>query len=457
MNLQISYGEAFDRLSILEIKQTQIQDPTKQAHIQRELQAYQHLQDLYQTSKYDLFYKLLRFVNQTIWDDTNLVKQLHVQDHNYAILAAKIFDYNQYRFRLKTLLHQVHQDNHIAQEQKSYATQSIVLQCDNINHDVFYAQLIAATLFFDQVELSTQSTYAFRFDPQIHAVLFPNISLTDKPGSNPNLMSHPPFHDLYHAIYLFYNQHLQPILHPMVYVAGGLLGDFVHQLSVIHETYQKTGRRGILYLSDQHGDKFRHGNNKAYQELAPLLQVQPYIHSFHRCETPPQHFDVNLSAWRQSPLLYKANWRTIFETLYKIPWASSPWLQLQLPPISYLQDKILVNHSLHRWGNAERYRQQLQSYDPSKIIFVGFQAEEYQTFLDKTQCSIPFYQCHDIFAMVHAIQSCKQFIGNLSSPLAIAYALHKPCITLLPHGCDGDKAHSYGLDNHVPFTQFLYP
>ncbi len=453
MNLEISYGEAFDRLSILEIKQTQIQDSAKQVHIQRELQAYKPLQDLYQTPTYFLFYKLLRFVNQSIWDDTNIVKQLHVQDHNYAIFAARIFDSNQYRFRLKTILNQLHNDT--IQEQKSYATESIILQYDNINQDVFYAQLITASLFFDQVELSTQSTYGFHFNPQLHATLFPNISLTDKPGVDP--IRYAPFHTLYTSVYLFYNQHLQAHLHPILYVAGGLLGDFVHQLSVIHETYKQTGRRGILYLSDQHGDKFRHGNNKAFQELAPLLQDQPYIHSFQRCETPPQHFDINLSAWRQSPLLYKANWRTIFESLYKIPWASSPWLQCTLPPISHLEDKILVNHSLHRWGNVEHYRQLLQTYDPSKILFIGFQAEEYQTFLDKTQCSIPFYHCKDISAMVHAIQSCKQFIGNLSSPLAIAYALHKPCITLLPHGYDGDKAHSYGLENHLPFTKFVYP
>jgi len=453
MNLQISYGEAFDRLSILEIKQTHIQDAEKQSHIQRELQAYKHLQDLYQTSKYFLFYKLLRFVNQTIWDDTNIVKQLHIQDHNYAIFASKIFDYNQYRFRLKMILNQLHKDT--IQEQKSYATESIVLQYENINQEVFYGQLIAASLAFDHVELSTQSTYAFRFDPQIHTTFFPNITLTDKPGTNP--MGYAPFHTLYTSVYVFYNQHLQMHLHPIIYVAGGLLGDFVHQLSVIHETYQQTNRRGVLYLSEKHGDKFRHGNDQAYQELLPLLQVQPYIHSFHVCETPPPHFDVNLSAWRQSPLLYNANWRTIFESLYNIPWASSPWLQLQLPQITYLQDKILISHSLHRYGDCGKYQTLLQSCDPSKLLFIGFQVEEYQSFLDKTQCSIPFYHCKDIFSMTHAIQSCAQFVGNLSSPLAIAYALHKPCITLLPHGCDGDKVHSLGLDKHLSFTQFLYP
>ncbi len=451
MNIQISYGEAFDRLSILEIKQTHIQDPNKLQHVQRELQAYKHLQDLYNTSKYYLFYKLLYFVNQTIWDDTNIIKQINIQDHNYAIIASKIFDYNMYRFRLKTILNNLHND--ATQEQKSYVQESIVLQYENINREVFYGQLLTASLLYDHVSLSSSSTYGFDFDPTIHVSFFPNISLTHQPGINPQ--QYHKFNTLYTEVYVFYNQHLQHFLFPITYVAGGLLGDFIHQLSVIHEIYKQTQRRGILYLSDKHGDNFRHGNDKAYQELLPLLQLQPYIHSFQIYNNQP--FQVNLSGWRQSNLLYNTHWYNIFSSLYNIPWAQSPWLSFQYPPIYSLQDKILVSHSLHRWGDINAYKIWLRSYDPSKLLFIGFQLEEYQTFLDKTQLSIPFYHCKDIFSMVHAIASCSHFIGNLSSPLTFAYALHKPCTTLLPHGCDGDRTHFRGLEAHMPFVQFIHP
>ena len=40
---------------------------------------------------------------------------------------------------------------------------------------------------------------------------------------------------------------------PILYVSGGLLGDFINQLSVINEKYLETGRKGILYIAP-HGD-----------------------------------------------------------------------------------------------------------------------------------------------------------------------------------------------------------
>ena len=34
------------------------------------------------------------------------------------------------------------------------------------------------------------------------------------------------------------------------YIAGGLFGDFFHQLSVIKEKYMQTGKKGILYIAN---------------------------------------------------------------------------------------------------------------------------------------------------------------------------------------------------------------
>jgi len=44
---------------------------------------------------------------------------------------------------------------------------------------------------------------------------------------------------------------------PIIYKASGLLGDFILQLSVIAENYYKTGRKGILYISNE--EPFRFG------------------------------------------------------------------------------------------------------------------------------------------------------------------------------------------------------
>ena len=44
----------------------------------------------------------------------------------------------------------------------------------------------------------------------------------------------------------------------VIYISGGLLGDFFHQLSIINENYIKTNKKGILYIADI-GDTFRSG------------------------------------------------------------------------------------------------------------------------------------------------------------------------------------------------------
>ena len=47
------------------------------------------------------------------------------------------------------------------------------------------------------------------------------------------------------------------------YLSGGLLGDFIFQLSVILENYIATGKKGILYISNK-GEEFRFGLENTY-------------------------------------------------------------------------------------------------------------------------------------------------------------------------------------------------
>ena len=66
---------------------------------------------------------------------------------------------------------------------------------------------------------------------------------------------------------------------PITYVSGGLLGDFINQLSIIQETYQKTGRKGFLFVSDR-GDKFRFGLQKVYDDTKEFVKAQEYIYEY---------------------------------------------------------------------------------------------------------------------------------------------------------------------------------
>ena len=60
------------------------------------------------------------------------------------------------------------------------------------------------------------------------------------------------------------------------YITGGRLGDFFQQLSVVYEYYLKTGRKGIIYLDDALGDKFRFGAAQALEDIREIIALQPY-------------------------------------------------------------------------------------------------------------------------------------------------------------------------------------
>ena len=81
MLIEISEGEALDRVSILQIKKLNITDESRLTEINKELNQYDIIQDI--KNKYIIYYKLLYYVNQKIWDTTNEIKELVIYDEKY--------------------------------------------------------------------------------------------------------------------------------------------------------------------------------------------------------------------------------------------------------------------------------------------------------------------------------------------------------------------------------------
>ena len=90
--------------------------------INKELNQYDNIQDI--TNKYIIYYKLLYYVNQKIWDRTNEIKELVIYDERYARQSFNIFECNQQRFRMKDIINRL--ENTIVKEQKSYSKKSIL-------------------------------------------------------------------------------------------------------------------------------------------------------------------------------------------------------------------------------------------------------------------------------------------------------------------------------------------
>jgi hypothetical protein len=116
MLIEISIGEALDRLSILELKMEKINDRKKIEEIQKDIST------LCEAQKYKLegpyYYKLLFYVNKEIWNLTDTIKQLDYTDTKFAKISYTIFELNQSRFRVKNIINKIYNSN--INEQKSY-------------------------------------------------------------------------------------------------------------------------------------------------------------------------------------------------------------------------------------------------------------------------------------------------------------------------------------------------
>ena len=214
----------------------------------------------------------------------------------------------------------------------------------------------------------------------------------------------------------------------ITYVGGGLLGDFLHQLSVVQENFLATGRKGRVYLSNH--EPFRYGAERAYDDLYEIVTRQDYVESFRLHEGEP--FDVNLSDWRQSSLLYTTDWRTIFESVFHVPWGAHKWLTF--PPASEYANTILIGTSKWRpsmdWGFLKRLS--------SPAMFVTDSPHELDHWRKVTQSDLPSKIFPNLYELYRAIHDCKLFIGSLSAPLAAAMASHRPCVYLRSHAIAPD-------------------
>jgi hypothetical protein len=104
VTVSISYGEAADKISILEIKLARIADADKRANISRELALLAAAFDVPATAALDTLRARLKAVNETLWDIEDDIR-LHEARGDFADgfirLARAVYRTNDARARLK--------------------------------------------------------------------------------------------------------------------------------------------------------------------------------------------------------------------------------------------------------------------------------------------------------------------------------------------------------------------
>lgn len=414
LSLPVSIGEAIDKYSILTIKSQEIQDPIRLADVKLEMSAlYSSLESIIESHKYH--YDCLVFINKEIWNLSNQVRDPNISTEIKNTLFLETFLKNDARFRIKSKFNKLASSQ--LQEQKSYPESTLILKDINEKDNGYIRYL---SLCYDTIILECQNpeiTRIFANDPHI---LISNsnsdnaISLSElKVEPIPNLLTN-------------YDWSFTP-LKTLNYIVGGLIGDFIHCMYVIMCKYEATGYKGNLYITDDRnwgGDIFRRPIHQTYDELYDIVKAQSYIEKFSIYKN--ESIDINLNDWRKSSLLFGNSWLELLSHVYKTPLLEKTWITLDdsWTDPKY-KDVILIHRANRRFvpGFIELIEPILKS---NRCMFVTCDKGEYDVFPLKHL--LPLDLKSTMKEMYIAINSCKFYIGNQSSPLAIRYSLFKPCL-----------------------------
>jgi hypothetical protein len=406
MHLEVSLADGLDRLTILEIKKSKITCPIKLKEIQKEIDALHEFIPFKQL--YEFQYKLLLYTNLQVWESMDKVNSIEMDSRNtigFAKLAAKVYDYNDQRFRIKRLINTI--SNSALKEQKSYDSHHVIVNVDDVGRCIPVINYLSVR--YDSISFSSDHIERLK-------KIFTTPNFIYEPVDSTLIISADTFELLDRSAYEF---------SPITYLASGLLGDFIHQLSVVNEKYQLTGRKGIIYMTNAI-EPFRWGLERTYEDIRPFLLTQCYIHDvrIHDGTT----CDINLSKWRYNMNFMTDSWHSIFKRNYDIEWSKTSWFKIQ--GNTNYTNTIFISTSPNRWWEEPFDCSMLVSSLGPDVRFLASEKSNYDHFVSKTGIELPLVNPSNFTEMISAIQGCKLFIGTLSAPLAIADALHKKRIAL---------------------------
>ena len=126
VQIEVSYGELCDKMTILEIKSARIQDPLKLANVTRELaglnRVWAAIDPAQVTEAVSAAREALRVVNEKLWrieDDIRQQERERRFDAAFIALARSVYQVNDERARLKRRIDELLGSCLV--EEKSYA------------------------------------------------------------------------------------------------------------------------------------------------------------------------------------------------------------------------------------------------------------------------------------------------------------------------------------------------
>jgi ribosomal protein S18 acetylase RimI-like enzyme len=152
--LQVSCGEALDKLTILEIKTEKIHDH-RLIEVKKEYDLLNPiLRPAISDSNCDFLYSLLKQINLRIWDDQDIYRTSDISQSDLRVkLCNRIIEDNDQRFRIKNKINQ--RMNSILKEQKGYQpTKALVIPHLLMGDQIVMIPMVRyLSMLYDEVHL----------------------------------------------------------------------------------------------------------------------------------------------------------------------------------------------------------------------------------------------------------------------------------------------------------------
>lgn len=207
------------------------------------------------------------------------------------------------------------------------------------------------------------------------------------------------------------------------FICSGRTGDLIHNLLVIKSLYEQSDKKGILYITNDKkygGDSFLFDINKTYDDLSPVVSYQDYIESFHILQDNQKiEESINLNSWRRAKLFMKSSWIDILCDHHCLRPPINPWIKYE--KLYGLEETVLIHRSTKRHSSNFPWE---KIVNENKCKFVTNSIAEYEYFPYKNK--VELLLCDTFSELVKYINSCKFFVGNMSTPLALAHSLGIP-------------------------------
>lgn len=210
---------------------------------------------------------------------------------------------------------------------------------------------------------------------------------------------------------------------------SGDIGDLIYSLPIIRNINGGNLLLNTKGLTSKKPDGSNSGFDKQlYNLLKPLLEAQHYIRNVKELANNDK-IDINLDFFRVNSnfLNPSENKKTLCENIlssFEVPFAATniPWINCNQKKIA----KYVISRSTRYRNENEEKLKILISQLKDEKIFIGL-PHEHADFQEKFG-TISYYKVRDFLEMAEIINGSEMFIGNQSSPMALAIALHKPFI-----------------------------